>query len=103
MSFSNQQFTPAAANTVSEKVPLNSLTFSISNNSAYSYYEVPLNIALTDNGNIVYIDQYSASNLLSNQSQNVKITWPGDFESVTGISITPDINILDQGAYQQPQ
>jgi hypothetical protein len=103
MSFSNQQFTPAAANTVSEKVPLNSLTFSISNNSAYSYYEVPLDIVLTDNGRIVYVDQYSASNLLSNQSQNVKITWPGDFESVTGISIAPDINILNQEIYQQPK
>jgi hypothetical protein len=103
VSFSNQQFIPAAANAVSEKTELNSLSFTVANNSAYSFYEMPLSVVLAGNFGFVYINRYLLTNFISNQSQNIMITWPGDIENVTGISITPDINILDQTVYQSPQ
>ncbi len=103
IAIANQLFTPAENNTVSEKVPLNSLTFTITDNSAYSYFSVPLTIILTNGNRLVYIDRYTLDSLTSHQSRPVEITWPGTMGGVTGIDITPDLNILDQSIYQQPK
>ena len=99
----DQLFTPAEANAASEKIGLNNLTFNLTDDSAYSFYEVPLDIILTSGTQIVYIDRYTLSDLTSFESRDIKITWPGSIANVTGINITPDLNILDQGVYQQPQ
>ncbi|MDD4901856.1 MAG: hypothetical protein PHE24_01845 [Patescibacteria group bacterium] len=99
----DQLFTPAKSNAVSEKIALNTLTFKLANNSAYSFYEVPLTIILTSGNRIVYLDRYTISNFISREKRRAEITWPGTISDVTGINITPDLNILDQGAYRQPQ
>lgn len=103
IAFTDQTFTPASSNAVSEKVSLNTLTFKAFNNSAYSFWELPLSIVLTDNGRIVYLDRYQLSNFNSNETRNVQITWPGTIGEATGISITPDVNILDGKVFQQPK
>jgi hypothetical protein len=102
-SITGQQFIPADRNVASEKISLNSLTFNIRNNSAYSFWEVPLTIVLTDLGRVVFLDRYPVSVFLSHDSRNIKITWPGAIGEATGIDIVPDLNILDQGIYQKPQ
>jgi hypothetical protein len=102
-SITNQLFTPALSNAVSEKIGLNSLIFTIRNNSAYSYWEVPLTIALTGGGRIVYLNRYPITDFLSHDTRDIKITWPGAIGEVTGISIAPDLNISEQGIYKQPQ
>jgi hypothetical protein len=99
----NQLFTPAESNAASEKISLNSLTFTLINNSAYSYWEMPMSIILTNGRRIVYINHYTISDFISYESRDVKITWPGTVSGVTNINITPDVNILDQGVYQQPK
>jgi hypothetical protein len=99
----NQLFTPAASNAASEKIALNSLTFTITNNTAYGYWEVPLTIILTDASRIVYLGSYTISDFSSHDSRDVKLTWPGITGNVNGISIIPNLNILDQGVYQKPQ
>ncbi|HTX87228.1 MAG TPA: hypothetical protein VMC41_04165 [Candidatus Nanoarchaeia archaeon] len=104
MEINNQTFTPASANEVSEKIGLNTLSFNIANNSAYSYYEVPLTIILTSGGGqIVYLDRYTLNDFTSFASRDIQITWPGAIGDVSGINIAPDVNILDQGVYEPPQ
>ncbi|MDD5527730.1 MAG: hypothetical protein PHO56_02015 [Patescibacteria group bacterium] len=98
----SEQFTPAANNASSEKVALNALAFNLTNNSAYGYWEVPLTIVLTSGNRIVYLNHYTVSDFTSVESRDIKITWPGEIGDVTGISITPDLNILDQGVYKGP-
>jgi hypothetical protein len=102
-SITNQQFIPAFSNVISEKIALNSLTFTIRNNSAFSYWEVPLTIVLTGNGRIVYLNRYPITDFLSHDTRDIKITWPGAIGEVTGISIAPDLDISDQKIYKQPQ
>lgn len=100
---SNQTFTPASTNSVSEKIGFNSLGFTVTNNSAYSYWQMPLTIVLMNNGKIVYLDRYLADNLTSQENRNIQITWPGAIGDITSVSILPDVNILDQSVYQKPQ
>jgi hypothetical protein len=100
---SNQQLIPAVSNSVSEKIGLNTLSFRVTNNGAYSYWELPLMIVLTNGNAIVFLDRYQVNNFISHESRNIEITWSGEADNVTAISIMPDLNILDQGVYKQPQ
>jgi hypothetical protein len=103
LTFKNQSFVPAASNAVSEKVGLNTLNFNITDNGAFGYWELPLTIILTNGSRIVYIDRYTIDDLISYESRDIKITWPGSIGDVTGINLIPDLNILNQGVYEQPQ
>jgi hypothetical protein len=103
ISLSNQLFTPAANNASTDKLSLNSLAFSLTNNSAYSYWEAPFTIILTNDSGIAYLTSYTASNFGSHSSRDVKLTWAGGMGAVTGISVIPDLNILNNNIYQQPQ
>lgn len=101
--FNNQAFTPAATNAVSDKIGLNTLSFDVSNDSAYGFWEMPFDIILTDGGRIVYLDRYTADKLKSGETRSIQTTWPGAFTDVTGIEIEPDLNILDPTVYLPPQ
>lgn len=101
-SINNTIFTPAASNEISEKINLNTLSFTAINNSAFSYWEVPFTIILSNGGKIVSLNKYITSNFISYDSREIKITWPGTIGSVNNINITPDINIVDGRVYRQP-
>jgi hypothetical protein len=103
MDVSNQQFLAASENSLSEKLALNALSFSIANKSPYSYWSVPVIIILSGQNGIDYVNKYLIDNFGSYDSKDIKITWTGDIGSVTSISVTPDINILDPEVYQKPQ
>lgn len=102
ISVKNASFTPAASNDVSEKIGLNTLSFNASNNSAYSYWEAPFTIILSNGGRIVDINSYIIDNFNSYDSKEIQITFPGTIGSVSNISITPNINITDETIFKQP-
>jgi len=102
ISIKNKAFIPAASNEVSEKISLNTLNFTALNNGAFGYWEAPFTIILSDNGKIVSVNRYIINNFISHDSREIKITWPGIIGPVSDISITPDINIMGKGVYQQP-
>jgi hypothetical protein len=99
---SNQLFSPSSSNTNSSS-SLNSLSFTITNNTAYSYWDVPLTIVLSNGSSVNYLTSYTINSFASHDSDNVNLTWSGTISNVSGISIVPDIDILDQNVYQKPQ
>jgi hypothetical protein len=96
---SDLNFAAAADSGLSNKLDLNSLSFAIKNSTAYSYYEAPLNILLFNGSTLVGVNRYLLENFLTGQSRNIKITWPGNLESVTQTQVVPDINIMDSTVY----
>lgn len=102
ISVKNVVFTPAATNEISEKIGLNTLSFTAVNNSAFGYWEAPFTIVLSNSGKISSINSYVIKKFISYDSQDVKITWPGIIGAIDSTIITPDINIMDGGNYQQP-
>lgn len=95
-------FTPAETSGLSEKLNLNTLKFKATNNTAFSYWEVPLTILLYRGNRIVGINQYTLKKFISNDLMEVKITWLGILSGVSEIEIIPDINIMDEGIYMNP-
>jgi len=80
----------------------NILEFNTLNNSSYSYYDLPLNIALYEGSQLVSVNIYHLQNFLSGEKRNIKINWPGDYRNVR-VEIIPNINILDDSVYLKYQ
>lgn len=82
---SSPQFTSYGGN--------NYLEFTVTNNSAYGYYEVPLIIMLQNYSGLSAISRYNLINFKSGASQNVRLLWESGLGDT--VSIYPDINLVD--------
>ncbi len=76
-------------------VSLNTVAFNITNNSPFSYYEVPLNILLYNGSQLVGVNRYNLENFLAGDKRAVKITWAGHLRAVSNVEVVPDVNITD--------
>jgi hypothetical protein len=100
---SGLNFSSAAVSGLSDKVNLSTLDFSIKNQTAYGYYEVPLNIFLYSGSEIVAVNRYILQNFLAGETRMINISWPGSFRMVNRTEVVPDINIMDDNVYLKYQ
>ncbi len=98
-SIKNIKFTPAQNNSLSQKIALNSLNFSIQNQSPYGYYQVPLNILFFSGNKLVGVNQYFLENFFSGEERKIEIVWTGNLSGVDRTEIEPDLNLLSDGIY----
>ncbi len=76
------------------------LEFSIRNDSAYSYVQVPLSVILFDNGQVSGVNRYFLKPFSSGQDKDVHLTWLApDSISVDSVQIIPDIDIYNESSY----
>lgn len=98
LSFDNIKITPGVTGG-----SRNYLEFVITNNSAYSYQQVPLNIVFYKDYQIVGVNRYFANNLMSGERRPVRLSWSTALSGVNKSEISPDLNILDESAYLKYQ
>lgn len=79
---------------------VNYLEFDITNNSSYGYFEVPLNIIVSQNEETVAVNRYVISGLSSQETKSIRLSWPEAANLGGSISIIPDLNILDSNVYK---
>lgn len=91
-------FSPASSR-VSNVIDLNNLSFTIINETAYSYYDVALNILIFNNDKLIGVNKYSLDGFKSGENKNVNLSWPGDIRNGTGVEIIPDLDILDENVF----
>lgn len=96
-------FSSGITNTLSEKINLNNLAFSLKNQTPYGYYEVPLNILLFSGEELVGVNRYLLQNFSAGDDRPIKISWPGSLSAVNRTEIMPDINIMDDQVYLKYQ
>jgi hypothetical protein len=99
ISISDISFTPAAETILTEKLSLNDLNFTATNNTAYNYKSVDFNIFLTGPNGIIGVNRYIMNSFKSGKTQSITITWPGKFGRVDGVVITPEIDITRDDIY----
>ncbi len=97
----NIVFKPAKESGLSEKLPLNQLDFSATNQTAYNYWEVECKIVLYSGSEIVAVNKYTITDFMSGQTRNIRSSWTGVLPRVDKIEIFPEVNILDSQAYIQ--
>jgi len=94
------KFNPGDPKFVSYDKGINYLEFTISNDSAYGYFEVPLNMTITQGNEIVAINRYVIENFASRTQKSVRLSWPEAANIVGVIKITPDLDIVDKSIYK---
>jgi len=99
----DSNFKPAATNGLSDKVDLSAFDFSITNQTPYGYYQVPLNIFLYNGSTLVGVQRYFLANFLPGEIRKVKLSWYDNLNNVTRTEVEPDINILDDNVYLKYQ
>jgi len=96
----NPEFVSAEKTVITEKIPLNTLDFTVSNNTAYNYWEVDLNIVIYGiNNKILILDKYILNNFMSSEERTINITIPGDYPTIGDIQIFPEVNIAQDDIY----
>lgn len=101
---SDKKFLSAEQSGLSNNLNLNTFSFSIQNKSAFSYYDLPLNILLFDDyDNLVAVHRYSLINYLSGEKRDVNLSLVGRLGVVARAEVMPDINIMEEGAYLKYQ
>ncbi|MFA5155292.1 MAG: hypothetical protein WC453_02560 [Patescibacteria group bacterium] len=96
-------FSAGTKNQLSDKISLNHLSFAIQNQTAYSYYEVPLNILLFSGSELVGVNRYVLENFSAGARREVRMSWAGDLAGVNMTEIVPDLNIMDNQVYWKYQ
>ncbi len=99
ISVSDIAFTPSSKTILTEKLPLNDLVFTATNNTAYNYKSVDFYIFLLRTNSIVGVNRYIMNSLMSGQTQNITMTWPGQFGRVDKVIIAPEIDITRSDIY----
>lgn len=97
------KFTPAGTSGLSEKISLNSLEFSATNNSAYSFWDVNFVILLYKRGVIIAANKYTLDEFMSGQTRKILASWPGNIGRVDNVEIMPAVNINDEDIYIRPE
>ena len=100
---SGVSFTPGDNSGLSGKVKLNALEFSVKNQTAYGYYEVPLNILLFNGSNLIGVNSYLIPNFMSGEQREIRINWAGNLNGVNRIEIAPNLNIMNDNVYLKYQ
>lgn len=96
---SDVQFLPGSASGLAEKIDLNHLKFGVANNTAYNYWEVGFLILLQTGANVVGVNRYALSEFMSGEKREVTIAWLASLPQISKVSVVPEVNIMDEGAY----
>ncbi len=100
-SVSDEKFVNANLSTLSEKIPINMLSFKVRNDTAFNYLELPWQIIMYSGSEVVAVKNYVMNNLVTRASKEVVLTVVGNLPSITKLEIVPDVNILDERVYQK--
>jgi hypothetical protein len=95
----NVNFTPAKSTVLTEKLDFNELKFDLKNNTIFNYWEVNLKILLRSRGDIVGVNEYKVTNLMSGETRTIEISWPGRFGSISDVTIVPEVDITNKKNY----
>jgi len=98
----NKVFTSAAELKVSEKIPINKSSFTVTNQTAYSYYEVGLFIGLYNYEKLAAVNYLKLNNFLAGESRQVDLNWLQNLPHVSEIKVEPEVDIFNEEAYIRP-
>ncbi len=92
-------FVPGTSSGLTEKVNVNEMSFSITNNSPYGYRSLRLILILKSGGQVVAANDYTLENFRSGEKRSPRLGWSGNLPRVDSIEVVPDLDLLDTSAY----
>ncbi len=95
----NIQYLSARELGIGEEVPVNRLTFQITNSGAYNYKSVNFLVFLKAGAQTAAVNQIVAEKILSGQTREISVTFFQALPKITSADIVPEINILDENVF----
>lgn len=74
-------------------------SFTVTNRSPYSYYDVPLTVLLMRADTVVGVNQVVLSDVEAGESRDVDVNWFGTFPTAATLKVVPNIDYFDADAY----
>lgn len=96
---SNIEFRPVTRSGLRGELPISTLDFTITNNTAFSYWRVGLYMILLTGNSIGGANFLAIDQLKSGQSQDVSVRWYQSLPPVSSVLIVPEVDILDANSY----
>lgn len=93
-------FTPYTQTGLTEKLPINRLSFSLINQTAFNYRQAKFIITLYQGNNLLAVDNYIVRDFMSKEKKNINLSIIGSLSAVNRIDIVPDINIINSSEYK---
>jgi len=94
--FENVKFSPAV---IKDRVTVSRASFVAKNLTAYSFWDVGLNILLYRGSSIAAVNYVTLEEFISGQRREVEVSWFESLPSITQIKIEPEVNIFDERVY----
>ena len=95
--FDNIDITKPSKSTDPTKV-----SFTVKNDSAYSYWETDLQVMLMNGGSIVGINHIVLNSFKSGENRQVDIFWNNPVSGADSVNVIPNLNILDNSNIMPP-
>ncbi len=83
--------------------PIGRTAFTVTNASAYSYWEPQFTVILERAGATVGIAQATVSSFGAGEKRDVEVRWYGELPSSATVTVVPEINYFDPLTYMAPQ
>ncbi len=90
----------AASERQSGRVPISTSSFTITNNSAYSYWDMGLYVILMQGGTPAAITYVVQEGLDALETRSFEVNWYQPLSRPSSTTIIPDINFLDPSVYR---
>lgn len=75
-------------------------SFTVTNNTAYSYYEPTFYVLLKRGTSVVGVNRATLSELISGAKEDVTLNWFGTLPSVSEVEVVLELNIFDLDTYK---
>lgn len=94
---SDDKFIPAAKPGEPSRI-----SFALTNDSAFSYWEVGVAVMLYNSGSLAAINYVSVPQFKSESTRQVELNWPKPLSAVDSWQIIPEVNFLDSNNIMPP-
>jgi hypothetical protein len=96
----DSKFTPTSGNEVGVT---GRISFSISNQTAFGYWSVPLQVLLKRGNSVIGVSSTSVERLDAGETRNIDLSWLQPVPTVTEVVVVPVLNIFDSAGYMPPK
>lgn len=96
---SEKSFTAARQGELSGQLPISEVSARLTNDTAYNYNQVEVQIALYSGNRVVGVNRLPLPNFRSGETRTVSALWSLTLPSVSNVEIIPTVNILNPSAY----
>jgi len=97
----NINYIPPSELALGTEVQISRLKFTVINESAYNYRSVNFLIFLYAGEKVAAVNQLISTNLLSNQTKDLEITFFQNLPSISSADVIIDVNFLDDNNFLQ--